>query len=1089
MKKILVSTFFTLVGLCTFAQSLPQDPAVRVGRLDNGLTYYLRHNAKEAGLADFYIAQRVGSILEEPRQRGLAHFLEHMAFNGTKHFPGKDGKLGIVPWCETIGVKFGANLNAYTSVDQTVYHIGSAPLKREGILDSCLLVLNDWSHFILLEDKEIDKERGVIHEEWRTRRAGMAMQRLMEDAMPAIYKGSKYEDCLPIGSMDIVDHFPYQNLRDYYQKWYRPDLQAIVVVGDIDVNQVEQKIKTLFSQIPKAVNPAERIYYPVADNDKMIVTIQKDKEQPIVMAHLYMKRDATPDNQKNNEQYVRADYVDDLIRSMLNVRLSELRQLPNPPFMSATGRGGTFFVSRTKEAFSLSVSCKQDNILGGLATAVAEAERVRQHGFTKGELARAKKLAMTAAERHYKERNDRRNSYFVNRCVNHFLTAEPLTSEEFDLQMTQKLDREVTLDEVNRAARELITDKNQVCVLYAPDKESVALPTEAQLEQTVLKAQQQQYEPYVEQKLADRLISKLPKPGKIVSEKPYKHGFTELTLSNGMKVYARTTDFTADQVQFKMRADGGTSLYGDEDIPNFSLISSSITDAGVGDFDAMTLRKMLTGKAVRVSPSVGSRGQSISGSGSVKDIKTMFELTYLYFTQPRRDTTAFNSLINRTRSFLSNRNASPKVDYNDSIRAILYGHHPRLAPVTQQVIDKADYDRIFQIYKERFSDAANFKTVIIGHVSLDELRPLLCQYLATLPSTKKQEQTNWDNVPRIVDGESTHVFRKQQATPLANVGIYYTADVPFTPQSDLELDFLKRCLSIAYTDSVREEKGGTYGVGVNADLEKDEKPNATLTITYNADPSRYKELNPIIYQQLKNIADNGPVASSMDKVKQYLIKQYAQLTIDDGYWDYVIWHELDDDADFDKDYCKMVEAMTPQQVQQMAQRMLNAKRCVEVTMLSGKPETAMLHIDDMHCKKCASRIQGRLLAKPGIDSMDADIRHHNITVHFDGDQTTADSIRAIVTKIGYTPVNACRCGKGAYAYFLIPVEQATSETIAKAKAIKGVQDANVNKLRKSLAVKYHHETVSEEQLLSALQQAGIKASLPKPHECKEEEKK
>ena len=934
MKKILFSTFFAMVGLCTFAQSLPQDPAVRVGRLDNGLTYYLRHNAKEAGLADFYIAQRVGSILEEPRQRGLAHFLEHMAFNGTKHFPGKDGKLGIVPWCETIGVKFGANLNAYTSVDQTVYHIGSAPLKREGILDSCLLVLNDWSHYILLEDKEIDKERGVIHEEWRTRRAGMAMQRLMEDAMPTIYKGSKYEDCLPIGSMDIVDHFPYQDLRDYYQKWYRPDLQAIVVVGDIDVNQVEQKIKTLFSPIPKAVNPAERVYYPVPDNDKMIVTIQKDKEQPIVMAHVYMKRDATPDNQKNNEQYVRADYVDGLIGSMLNVRLSELRQLPNPPFMSATGRGSTFFVSRTKEAFSMSVSCKQDNILGGLAAAVAEAERVRQHGFTQSELARAKKLALTAAERHYKERNDRRNSYFVNQCVNHFLTSEPLTSEEFDLQMTQKLDREVTLDEVNRAARELITDKNQVCVLYAPDKESVALPTEAQLEQTVLKAQQQQYEPYVEQKLADQLISKLPKPGKIVIEKPYKHGFTELTLSNGMKVYARTTDFTADQVQFKMRADGGTSLYGDEDIPNFSLISSSITDAGVGDFDAMTLRKMLTGKAVRVAPSVGSRGQSISGSGSVKDIKTMFELAWLYFTQPRRDTTAFNSLINRTRSFLSNRNASPKVDYNDSIRAILYGHHPRMEPVTQQVIDKADYDRIFQIYKERFSDAANFKTVIIGNYDEQQLRQMLCQYLATLPATNKHEQTNYSRVPQIVGGEKVVKFSKPQATPLANVSIYLTADVPFTPQSDLELDFLKRCLSIAYTDSVREEKGGTYGVSVDFDLDKDDRPNATMKISYNADPSRYDELNPIIYQQLKNIADHGPAATSMQKVKEYLTKQYAQAAITNDYWSYIIWHELDDDVDFDRDYCRMFNDMTAANVQRMAQQLLAAKRCIEVTMLS-----------------------------------------------------------------------------------------------------------------------------------------------------------
>ena len=952
MKRSLFSFIALVLLSLQAAAQLPTDPTVRMGKLDNGLTYYLRHNAKEAGLADFYIAQRVGSILEEPRQRGLAHFLEHMAFNGTKHFPGKDGQLGIVPWCETIGVKFGANLNAYTSVDQTVYHIGSAPLKREGILDSCLLVLNDWSHYILLEDKEIDKARGVIHEEWRTRRAGMAMQRLMEDAMPIIYRGSKYEDCLPIGSMDIVDNFPYQDLRDYYQKWYRPDLQAIIVVGDIDVDQVEQKVKTLFSQIPKPQNAAERIYYPVPDNDKMIVAVLKDKEQPIVMTNLYMKRDATPDSQKNSERYLRGDYVDGLIAYMLNGRLGDIRQQANPPFLSATGHASTFFVSRTKEAFSLSVSCKLDNILGSITAAVAAVERARQHGFTQAELDRAKMVNLTAAERRYKERNERRNGYFVNKCVSHFLTAEPLVSEEFELQLTQRLDREVTLDEVNRAARELISDQNQVCVLYGPDKEGVTLPTEQQLEQTILTAQQQRYEAYQEQQLADRLVSQLPKPGTIVSEKPFKHGFTELTLSNGMKVYVRSTDFTADQLQMTIKAEGGTSRYGDDDIPNFSLISSSITEAGVGDFDASTLRKMLAGKAVRVAPSVGSRGQSVSGSGSVKEAKTMFELAYLYFTQPRRDTTAFNSLMDRTRSFLSNRNASPKVDYNDSIRAILYDHHPRMAPVTQEVIDRADYDRIFQIYQESFSDASNFKAVIIGHITLDELRPLLCQYLATLPSTGKHAQTNWDNVPRIVGGESTHIFRKPMATPLANISIYYTADVPFTPQSDLELDFLKRCLSIAYTDSVREEKGGTYGVGVDFELDKDDRPNATLKISYNADPNRYQELNPIIYQQLKNIAEQGPAAASMDKVKQYLVKQYAQLAIDDGYWDYVIWHELDDDADFDINYCQMVEQMTPQQVQQMARRMLEARRRIEVTMLSGTPETAHLHVGDKHCGKC-----------------------------------------------------------------------------------------------------------------------------------------
>ena len=934
MKKLYSLLALVLLSVSAVAQGLPQDPTIRKGKLKNGMTYYIRHNAKEAGLADFYIAQRVGSILEEPRQRGLAHFLEHMAFNGTKNFPGKGKKLGIVPWCETIGVKFGANLNAYTSIDQTVYHIGSAPLKREGIIDSCLLVLHDWSHYLLLEDAEIDKERGVIHEEWRTRRAGMAVQRLMEQAMPKVYKGTKYEDCMPIGSMDIVDNFPYQDLRDYYQKWYRPDLQAVVVVGDIDVNKMEKKIKKIFSSIPMPKKAAERVYYPVPDNEKMIVDIEKDKEQPIVLCHIYQKREATPDSEKNSEKYLRDDYVDGLISTMLNDRYAELRQQSEPPFQSATGRASTFFLSRTKDAFSMSISCKQDNILGGIISAVGVAERARQHGFTQSELDRAKKLRMNAAERRAKMQGDYRNSHYVNKCVNNFLEGEPLVSVDFLLENTKKLDAEVTLAEVNAAVKELITDKNQVVVMYAPDKEGFEIPSEQQIEQVILSAQQLSYAPYTEAKLAETLVSNMPKAGSIVSEKPYRHGFTEITLSNGMKVYAKKTDYESDAVSMEMQADGGTSLYGDEDIPNFALISSGVAEGGVGAFDAVTLRKMLTGKSVRVSPSVGTKSQAISGSSSVKDMPTMFQLAYLYFTQPRRDDAAFASLMNRQRAFLANRNASPKVDYNDSIRAILYNHNPRLAPVVQQTLDKVSYDRILQIYKERFSDAANFKTVIIGNYDEQELRNLLCQYLAVLPATGKHEQANKANVPQIIGGTSVHKFSKKQATPLANVSIYYTADVPFTPQSDLELDFLKRCLSIAYTDSVREEKGGTYGVSVGFDLDKDDQPNAMLKISYNADPSRYDELNPIIYQQLENIAKNGPLASSMDKVKQYLVKQYAQAAITNDYWSYIIWHEIDDDTDFDRDYCKMVNNMTPADVQRMAQQILAAKRCIEVTMLS-----------------------------------------------------------------------------------------------------------------------------------------------------------
>lgn len=936
MKKQFLSLFLLLLAPASlFAQTVEQDASIRQGKLKNGLTYYIRHNAKEAGLADFYIAQRVGSILEEPRQRGLAHFLEHMAFNGTKHFPGKGKQLGIVPWCETIGVKFGTNLNAYTSVDQTVYHMGAVPIKREGIIDSCLLVLNDWSQFINLEPKEIDKERGVIHEEWRNRRTGMAMQRMMENVMPKIYKGSKYEDCLPIGNMDIVDNFPYQDLRDYYQKWYRPDLQAIVVVGDFDVDMMERKIQKLFGKIKAHKNPAERIYYPVNDNDKMIVAIEKDKEQPIILGHLYMKSETTPDSEKNSVKYQREDYINGLITYMLNGRLSEKKQVPNPPFMSATVKNGAFFVSRTKDAFSLSISCKQDNVLGGVSVAVGEVERARQHGFTQSELERAKKLYLNAAERQLKMEKDYKNSHYVSLCVNNFLEGEPILTPTYNLQLVKLFDGEVSLDEVNSQVGEIITDKNQVFIMYGPDKDGFVVPSESEIESTVLAAQQKCYDAYQEEQVPATLMAALPVRGKIVSEKPYgKFGVTEIVLSNGMKVYVKSTDYQADQITMSMRGEGGTSVYGDEDIPNFAFLSGSITEAGVGDFTATRLRKALAGKSLKLAPSITSEGQRITGTSSVKDLETMLQLAHLYFTAPRKDSMAFEGMMNRNLSLLKNRNASSKVVYNDSLSATLYDHNVRMAPVTVEIAKKADYNRIFEIYRERFSDASNFKTVFIGKVDMAQLRPLLCQYLATLPSTHKAEKSNKANVPQIVKKNEVVKFVHKQETPLANVSVFYTANVPFSPKNDLVLDMLTRVLQIAYTDSVREEKGGTYGVGVSFNLEKEDNPNALLRISYKSDPKRYEELNPVIYKQLLNIADHGPVASSMDKVKKYLKKQYGQMAITNDYWSYVIWHQLDDDADFDKDYCKMVDNLTASDVQKMAKELLKQNHRVEVTMLS-----------------------------------------------------------------------------------------------------------------------------------------------------------
>lgn len=935
MKK----TFITLLSLLALpllaTAQLQQDSAVRIGKLKNGLTYYIRHNAKETGLADFYIAQRVGSILEEPRQRGLAHFLEHMAFNGTKHFPGKNGKLGIVPWCETIGVKFGANLNAYTSVDQTVYHVGAVPVKRAGIVDSCLLVLADWSHYINLEGSEIDKERGVIHEEWRNRRTGMALQRMMENVMPVIYKGTKYEDCLPIGSMDVVDNFPYQDLRDYYAKWYRPDLQAIVVVGDFDVDSMETKIKKLFSKIPATKKPAERIYYPVTDNGKMIVAIDKDKEQPVVLAHLYMKNETTPDVEKNSEKYEKDNYVSGLITYMINSRLAEKRQQAQPPFLSATVKNGIFFVSRTKDAFSLSISCRQDSILGGISVAVAEVERARQHGFTQSELDRAKALYQNAAERRVKMEKDRTNGYFVNQCVNNFLESEPILSADVNFELQNRFNKEVSLTDVNAGVESIITDRNQVMVMYAPDRDSVSVPSAAELENTVVAAQGRQYEAYEEKTVANTLVSDMPQQGRIVSEKPFgKFGFTEITLSNGLKVYFKQTDYQADNVYFKIKGEGGTSVYPDRDIPNFSLLSSAVTEAGAGNFNAIELRKALTGKSIKIAPAVGSKSQWVSGTSSVKDFETMLQLNYLYFTSPRKDTVAWQGLRNRTLAFLTNRNASPKVAYNDSLSAVLYDGNARMAPVTKEVVAHADYDRILQIYKERFSDASNFKAVFIGNISIETLRQLLCRYLATLPATHKNEKANEDNEPQLAKKNEVHKFVKKQSTPIAEVSVFYTGNTEFSPKNDIVMDMLQRCLQIAYTDSVREEKGGTYGVGVNFSLEKDENPNTVLKISYKADPKRYAELNPIIYKQIENISQKGPEPTSLDKVKKYLEKQYDQMVITNDYWNYVIWHQLDDDADFDAGYKKLCNSITSSDIRKAAAELLRQNNRIEVTMLS-----------------------------------------------------------------------------------------------------------------------------------------------------------
>ena len=929
--------FLTIVALffaCNiYAQQgkIDNDNTIRKGILPNGMTYYIRHNAQTKGVADFYIAQKVGSILEEKRQRGLAHFLEHMAFNGTKHFPGNTLQPGIVAWCESVGIKFGANLNAYTSVDQTVYNISAAPVTREGVIDSCLLILNDWSHELLLTDKEIDKERGVIEEEWRTRRSGMAMQRLSEQAMPIIYAGTKYSDCMPIGNIDIVRTFPYNDLRDYYSKWYRPDLQAIIVVGDINEDKIEEKIKKLFAKIPLPQNPAHRIYYPIGNNEKMILYTATDKEQPTVNFTLYMKRDVTPKQERNTIQNYADDYKTNILRMAINDRLEELSRTKNAPFISASVRSGNFFLASTKDAFELSGVLKEGKVIEAIQLLVGEVERARANGITIDELKRGKAEMLSYAENDYNDRSNRRNGEFVEQCVQNFLEETPIIEPEKELEIVRKLDKTVTIDDVNALAKTIITNQNQVVTMFGPDKNTFKMPTNSSIENAILKAQKQHYTPYKTQNtLTERLITKLPKPGSIISERTYKYGYTEFTLSNGLKVYVRPTNFEPDEVNLKLFSLGGKNIYPDSEMPNLTYLMAGATIGGVAQYNDLTLEKMLAGKTATVTPFIDNDTRGMAGTSNVKDTKTLLELVYLYFTQPRKDPQAFKNLMEQQQEFLTNAHVNPMLAYNDTLHKVAYATN-RMESMNKEQLKRVNYNRIMHIYKELFANAANFKLILTGNIDINTLRPLLCQYIATLPSNNTKE-TIGTYEPKLVDGKKTYIFHKKQTTPTAITTIVIKGKMEYNNRNELLMDAIGQLLRIVYTEKVREDKGGTYSVQASGNLQHHPDDEALLRIAFQTDPQKYNSLIPIVYKELEKMATEGPSQQDLDKVKAYELKVYNQVLRMNNYWEYVLYTDLYNGIDVDTDFRYIVENMTCDDIRTTLRNLLNQNNCIEVTM-------------------------------------------------------------------------------------------------------------------------------------------------------------
>ena len=908
-------------------KQLPVDKAVRIGKLKNGLTYYIRHNDTHKNLVNFYIAQKVGSIQEEEEQRGLAHFLEHMCFNGTDHFPGK----GLINYLEGIGVKFGADLNAYTSIDETVYNIDNVPVNIEGAVDSCLWILRDWADGLTLDPEEIDKERGVIHEEWRGYNS--AMMRMQVRMLEDIFPGNKYGTRLPIGIMEVVDNFPYQALRDYYEKWYRPDLQGIVIVGDIDVNDVEKKVKKIFKGIKKAKNPAERIYYPVENNEEMIFSQQIDKEQQNYVLQLMYKHDASPRELRNTVGEMRKNSVRSLAMSLLNTRFSEIMSKDNPPYLRAGVGYGDYGTAQTMKSFSVSVTCKEDQIMQAIPLVFTEVERARRFGFTEAELNRLKKSMLSGLDSWYAERDKRTNGYHAQNCIRHFLDAASLMDPKMEYELSKEVIAAITLDEVNAVIPSLHRNDNRVVVSYAPEKENAVYPGKQDIEMLLdMIASTRGIQPYEDNSVDAPLLAELPQGGKVVATEEGKWGSTVWTLSNGIKVIVKPTDFQADQITLAGYKAGGTNRYDDREKINISMLSSLANIGGFGVFDATQLGKKLAGSTASASVGSGPLYDVINGGCSPKDAEDMFQLMYLKFTSPRKDMQAFESLTTRMRNSLKDRDINPQTALSDTLVKALYNGHPRTLPMLAADVDKIDYDRVLEIYKDRTSDATGYVFFIIGNVDLEAIKPLVEQYIGALPCNGRVEEVVKSTV-ETRKGVYRNNFKKKMENPTGTEVIYYSGDIESTQKSRITMSFLSQILQIVYTEEVREKEGGTYGVGVSGSISRSPNEEYSLTINFNMAPERREELAAIIVREIEKMAVEGPADEHIEKVRSYMLKTFEENQRKNSAWMNWLYSYYFDNEDSYSNFETIVNGVTKEDIRKMVEYILSAGNFIEVSMV------------------------------------------------------------------------------------------------------------------------------------------------------------
>ena len=936
MKKLVsmaAALFIAVSAMAQQAQPLPVDPAVRIGHLDNGLTYYIRHHEEPKGQANFYIAQKVGSILEEEDQRGLAHFLEHMCFNGTEHFPGNN----VIKYCESIGVKFGENLNAYTSIDETVYNIDNVPVATApSAIDSCLWILHDWADGLLLEADDIDHERGVIHEEWRSR-MNEAQLRMYEKILPEMYPGNKYGERMPIGLMSVVDNFPYQALRDYYEKWYRPDQQGIIVVGDIDVDAVEAKIKDIFGTIAKPENPAERYYVQIEDNAEPIVTMATDKEQPYAISYIFCKHDAYPEELKNDLNYFLYDYALTAAQIMMNSRIQEMLQSPEPPFVQASIGNDIFFLAKTKEAWTGVVVSTENDMLNALTTLYREMLRSVRGGFTAGEYERAKADIIASYESIYNMRDKIKSAEYCSDYVNNFINGEPVVSVEDNFALIQQVAPAIPVEVVNQIVASLVGEGNLVVSCMLPEKEGVKYPSSDEIKAALASVAAEDIEPYVDTVSDEPLISELPAKGSVLKAKDDKFGYRKYSLSNGATLYFKQTDFNADEIRLNAFSRGGTSLYPESLSPVLKVTDELMTIGGVGAFNSIDLTKVLAGKMVSADPYIENFEEGLNASSTPKDVETMFQLCYLFFTAPRADEDAFASWKNRVRAVYANREAQPMSAFQDTLSLTIYNRPDRVKELTLAEIEGIDYTKAMQIARERFAGADDFTFIVTGNIDEATLIPLVEQYIASLPSAGKKEKED-NKIFDFVKGQVSNNFDKEMEIPMVTTCFLDSGKAKYTLKNSVAYDAALNALSNVLLEEIREKEGGTYSIGAYGTMTGTPLQEAYCQIAYQSDPDKYEYLNGRVLEIVDEFSQDGPTQENLDKAKEFFLKNYQENLRENSYWSSIIKEYIQTGTDFSTDFEKTVSGLDIKTVKKVFNSIYKQGNHAEVIM-KGVPQT------------------------------------------------------------------------------------------------------------------------------------------------------